>query len=200
MRAREVAYPPPGFPIRLPADLWQRTLGVIRRYAKLGGRSRIRGSEAIVYWAGVVAAGEMVITAIYELNHAPQGDSVRVTPEEARWLVRTLRSRDEKLVAQVHSHRGLAGHSHGDDLWATSFHEGFVSIVVPHFASDVTSPLQCAVLDYRGGQFQPMAPEEIERRIVLAPTMVVKPQTWLGKDSAWKRFVQKLKSIGPSRR
>jgi hypothetical protein len=200
MTAREQAYPKPGFRIRVPAELWQRTLEVMRRYSKLRGHSSKRGSEAIVYWAGVVTADEMVITALYELNHEPQGDRVQVTPDEARWLVRTLASRDEKLVAQVHSHRGGAGHSHGDDLWATSFHEGFVSIVIPGFGSDVTNPVRCAALDYREGHFRPMTPEEVERRIRVAPARVVKPQAWLRKDSIWERFVQKLKSIEPSRR
>src|SRR5204862_8073148 len=110
-----------------------------------------------------------IVTGLYRRNHAPQGDRVVVAPEEARWLLRTLRARDEKLVGQLHSHRGLAGHSPGDDVWATSFHEGFLSIVVPRFGAGVTAPVDCAVLEYRDGRFVPLGRDEVEQRIRLYP-------------------------------
>jgi hypothetical protein len=93
-------------------------------------------------------------------------------PEEARWLLQTLRARDEKLIAQLHSHRWLAGHSPGDDTWATSFHEGFLSIVVPHFGAGVSLPVDCAVLEYRSGQFIGLARAEVARRIQVYPETV----------------------------
>ena len=143
-----------------------------RIYATSGSASRRRGSEGLVYIGGVVAGDEMVITSLYRLGHEAQGDCVIVTAEEARWLVRTLRGRDEKLVGQIHSHRFAAGHSPGDDQYATSFHAGYLSIVVPNFGRGVTSLDQCAVLEYRNGVFDDLGADEVAARIQIHPQVV----------------------------
>lgn len=122
--ARDVPYPPVGYNVRVPDAIWDDALATVRCYAARDGAGRQRGSEALVYLAGVVAGDGMIVTGLYRLDHAPQGDRVKVTPGESRWLLRTLSARDEKLIGQLHSHRGLAGHSHGDDIWATSFQRG----------------------------------------------------------------------------
>jgi hypothetical protein len=139
-------YPQAGFRLCLPDRIWQGALEVLREYAALGRGPFGRGSEGLVYLGGVVAEQELIVTGLYVLAHEAQGDQVVVGEAEARWLLHALRTRDEKLIAQVHSHRGRAGHSHGDDVHATSFHAGFVSIVVPRFAAQVTTVQECAVL------------------------------------------------------
>jgi hypothetical protein len=200
--ARAVSYPPPGYRLLLPEPLWEGALAMMRAYATLG-RSElgVRGSEALVYLAGVVAGADMIVTGLYRLNHEPQGDRVVVAPDEARWLLRTLRARDEKLVGQLHSHRGLPGHSPGDDAWATSFHDGFLSIVVPRFGAAVTALAECAVLEYRGGRFVPLAQGEIERRVRVYPQIVehgarvVPIETAQRKEKGWLAFAARLKSI-----
>lgn len=202
MSARAVPYPPPGNRLRLPEPLWESALATMRSYATLGCSDLgARGSEALVYLGGVVAGAEMIATGLYRLNHEPQGDRVVVTPEEARWLLRTLRAQDEKLVGQLHSHRGLAGHSPGDDAWATSFHEGFLSIVVPRFGATVAALTDCAVLEYRGGRFVQLGQEEIERRVCVYPPIVergarvVPLETAQRKEKRWPAFAARLKSI-----
>jgi hypothetical protein len=202
MSARGVPYPPSGYRLRLPGPLWEGALATMRSYATLGRADfGARGSEALVYLGGVVAGTEMIVTGLYRLNHEPQGDRVVVAPEEARWLLRMLRARDEKLVGQLHSHRGLAGHSPGDDAWATSFHEGFLSIVVPRFGAAVTALADCAVLEYRGGHFVPLAMGEIERRVRVYPPIVehgarvVPVERARRKEKGWTAFAVRLKSI-----
>ena len=201
---RSVPYPPPGYRVRMPDTLWHDALATMRAYASEGAADDGEpGSEALVYFGGVVAGAEIAITGMYSIDHAAQGDRVIVTDGEARWLVRALRRRDEKLIGQLHSHRGRAHHSPGDDAFATSFHAGYLSVVVPRFGADVSRPDECAIFEYRSGVFVGLDSEEIRGRISLyqaiesrnpavpAPTM---------RSSRWQRFVQKLRSIAPKLR
>jgi hypothetical protein len=195
-----MSYPPPGYTVRIPDSVWDGALATVCAYSTLGvSKLGERGSEALVYLGGMVADQEMIVTGLYRLNHAPQGNRVAVTREEARWLVHTLRRRDEKLIGQLHSHRGAAGHSAGDDAWATSFHEGFLSIVVPRFGAAVSAPADCAVLEYRGGEFVPLGAREVERRINVVAGIVEPGHAVLGDraraEGRWRAFVVKLKSI-----
>jgi hypothetical protein len=203
MSVRQDSYPPPGAIVRIPDRVWDRALEVIREYATLGAEQDSIGSEALVYLAGAVSGGELLVTSLYELCHAAQGDRVVVTPGEARWLLRTLRARDEKLIGQVHSHRGRAGHSPGDDLHATSFHEGFLSVVVPRFGAGITTPAQCAVLEFRAGKFGQLTPEDSDRRIKVYG-QIARPAAddhrAAREEGGWRAFVKKLKSIARSRR
>lgn len=198
MKARLAPYPGPGFRVRIPAEIWVLTLDAIRGYANRSGPTGRKGSEALVYFSGVPTLTEVVVTGLLELGHLPQGDRVAVTRGEARWLVRSLAARDEKLVAQVHSHRELAGHSAGDDMWATSFHEGFVSIVVPRFGINVNSVTECAVLEYQGGTFRDLPPDEVAQRFLIQPQRALMKE--VAEESRWSAFARKLKSIGLSRR
>jgi hypothetical protein len=201
--ARAVAYPPTGYALRVPATIWEGALGTMRAYATHGVSDFGEpGSEALVYLGGVVAGDEMIVTGLYRLNHAAQGDRVAVTPKEARWLVQTLRARDEKLVGQLHSHRGRAGHSPGDDAFATSFHEGFLSIVVPRFGAGVTVPIECAVLEYRGGAFVALGAHEVEQRVRVVTAIAehgdpVAVPAQARREEWWRGFAARLKSIAP---
>ncbi len=199
MSARARPYPPPGYDLRVPEVIWEGALATVREYARLGSERGRHGSEALVYLGGVVAGEQVIVTGLYRLGHAAQGDRVVVSPEEARWLLRSLRSRDEKLIGQLHSHRGLAGHSPGDDMWATSFHDGFLSIVVPHFGAGVAVPGECAVLEHRDGRFDGLERSEVERRIrVVAEIADHTPGSSgdAGEEVGWWRaFARRASSI-----
>lgn len=144
---RFTPYPPPPFPLWVPEPVWEKTLEEVKRYRNLC-------SEALVFWGGVIAGETGVVTGLYLPGHLPQGARAALTAEEARWLVRQLRERDEKLLAQVHSHPGEAYHSHGDDRHATSYHPGAYSIVVPGYGRDPASLADCAVHVVDGDSFQ----------------------------------------------
>jgi hypothetical protein len=189
----------------MPEALWNHALETMRAYASAGTSDDGKpGSEALVYFGGVVTRAEIVITGMYRIDHAAQGDRVIVTDEEARWLVRALRRRDEKLIGQLHSHRGGAHHSPGDDAFATSFHEGYLSIVVPKFGTDVSRPDECAVFEHRSGLFVGLDADVIGERIAVYQAIesrspaVSAPTTT--RSSRWQRFVQKLKSTAPKPR
>lgn len=143
---RSVSYPCAGATAVIPTELWRESLEILRSYGK-------DGSEGLVFWGGVVAGDCLQITGLYAPRHRPQGLRVRLAADESRWLLRLLRERDEKLVAQVHSHSDLAFHSDGDEERAASFHSGFLSIVVPHFGVGVERLEDCAVFEYDGKGF-----------------------------------------------
>lgn len=162
---RAAPYPGSGAIAHVPNELWLDTIRELQQYADAR-------SEALVFWGGAICGGHVVVTGLYILGHHAQGGTVRVTAEESRWLVRELRRRDEKLVAQVHSHPGRAYHSCGDDEHAAAFHEGFLSIVAPDFATKVGAPSDCAVHEYRSGSFHELPEADVCVRMHLHPMTV----------------------------
>jgi hypothetical protein len=186
---RAVPYPGRGPTLVVPAEVWHRGLEAVRTY----GAQR---SEALMFWGGVVSGDVLQVTGLYLPSHRPQGGCVRLTSEESRWLLRRLRDRDEKLLAQVHSHPMDAFHSGGDDRGAASFHLGYLSVVVPRFGNKVARIGDCEVLEFDGVGFTPLSPEELGRRIrvlYLVEDRVPRPAR-LGKEEGW------LSSIGLSLR
>lgn len=160
-KRRSVPYPSGGQPIFLPQYIWGETLGSLSKY-------RTKKSECLVYWGGIVgASGEVVITSLLRPNHTFQGWRVQLTSSEMKNLLRTLRIRDEKLMVQIHSHPGDAFHSPGDDDLATSFHSGFLSIVVPNFAKNISLLSQCAVYEYSEAKFVKLTSEQIDHRFII---------------------------------
>lgn len=160
-KRRSVPYPSSGQPIFLPQYIWEETLSSLSKY-------RAKKSECLVFWGGIVgASGEVVITSLLRPNHTYQGWRVQLTSSEMKNLLRALRNRDEKLMVQIHSHPGEAFHSPGDDDLATSFHNGFLSIVVPNFAKNISSISQCAVYEYSEVKFARLTSEQVEHRFVI---------------------------------
>ena len=155
---RSTPYPAAPFPITVPDCIWAATLDEVARY-------RLVDSEGLVFWGGVVTTDVGVVTGLYLPTHAPQGARAALEPDEARWLLRCLRDRGEKLLAQVHSHPGRAFHSHGDDRHATSYHHGAYSIVIPNYGAGVTAITDCAVHFYNCQRFELVNPDDASRLV-----------------------------------
>jgi len=201
MTARQTPYPAGVFHVRMPAVIWTAALDEVRRYARIDAQTARRGSEGLVYLAGVPTADALVVTGLFRLDHRPQGDRVMPTQPEVRWLLSMLQARDEKLVAQLHTHRHGALHSRGDDRMATSFHDGFLSIVAPNFADGVERLDQCIVHEYRNGTFRSLSAEETAARFTIYDQIIDRPQIPSTAEVAqWRRFVQRLRSIAHRRR
>lgn len=158
---RDLPYGGPGTKLTIPTEIWERSLAVLREYSH-------QRSEGLVFLGGVVNAAGAYVTGLYVPRHAPQGARARLTPEQSRWLLRSLRHRDEKLLAQMHSHPGEAYHSPGDDERATSFHPGFISIVAPDFGMEVDSIEQCAIFEFDGRTFGQLDDRAARARVRLA--------------------------------
>lgn len=195
---RSIPYPGIGSLFYLPQNIWDETVKSVAYY----GQFR---SEGLVYWGGIVdGAGGITVTSLLCLNHLPQGGCVRPTSEEMRALLRSLRERDEKLVAQIHTHLGEAFHSLGDSQKATSFHPGFISIVLPGFGRGVASLLDCAVYEFRG-DFERLRQDEIKSRFAIynqTVDLMPRPEPVKGKwrETLWNTLSQKLKFIARKKR
>lgn len=194
MNARQSPYPIGSFKVRVPRDIWEAALDEVRRYGTLRTADAPEGSEGLVYLGGVPTSEELLVTSLLKIRHLPQGDRVQPSAAEIRWMMSQLKQRDEMLVAQFHTHRYGAAHSPGDDEMATSFHEGFLSIVAPRFATDVSKPEDCVFHEYRGRQFRAMTASEVTSRIVISVPVIEKPGVTDSEGGGWwARFAQRLR-------
>lgn len=101
-------------------------------------RSGARGHEGIVLWLGERRSGQIEVAQAYVPEHSARRDMFHIPPSGMRTLQGHLRARRWMIVAQVHSHPGLAFHSSADDDWAIVRHVGALSIVAPYFARQLT--------------------------------------------------------------
>jgi hypothetical protein len=157
---RRVPYPGADVTVHVPTEIWHRSLEVLRLYGSVG-------SEGLVFWGGTITAASIQVTGLYIPGHEPQGGRVKLTREEGHWLLHRLQERDEKLLAQFHSHGESADHSDGDDERAASAHVGFFSLVAPDFGREVAMPTQCGVHEYNGTGFRRLGEDEVSQRIVI---------------------------------
>lgn len=117
--------------LQCPSKVVDETLEALRE----GGRA---GVERVVFWLGSRTSSEAVISEIYLPQQEAEKDYFRIPPDSMIELMHHLRRRRLVLLAQVHSHPGMAFHSEADDRWAVVRHGGALSIVVPEFASKTT--------------------------------------------------------------
>jgi hypothetical protein len=95
-----------------------------------------RNNETVVLWLGRDVGEGIQITDVYLPQQEVSIDYFRIPASSMRLLMAELRRSRTKIVAQVHSHPGLAFHSFADDAWAVVRHIGALSLVLPRFASD----------------------------------------------------------------
>lgn len=132
------------------------------------------GKEAYVFWAGAVADGEAyVTTCVYPTANARHG-GVKVPLEKMTEINLALRDRDQLILAQVHSHPGVARHSPVDEEKAVSFHEDFASIIVPDFGETPVYDLRdCGVYLYSADDgWRLLDDAEVENRFVIEETVL----------------------------
>lgn len=130
------------------------------------------GHEAYMLWAGGFSEHEAYVTTCVEPEVPTRPGGVKIPTRKMTQINRALLERDQLLVAQVHSHPGQAFHSNVDERKAVTFHEGFVSIVVPDYASTSVADLQaCGVYRYHIGQgWRQLTAEETDDMFVIEPT------------------------------
>ncbi|MBP2252571.1 proteasome lid subunit RPN8/RPN11 [Halarchaeum solikamskense] len=142
-----------------------------QRYVEEHGN---RDHECYVFWAGAIAGDEAYVsTCVYPRVESRHG-GVKVPLEKMTEINQELRARDQILLAQVHSHPGRARHSPVDEEKAVSFHEGFVSIVIPDFgATPVYDLRDCGVYTYtRDSGWQLLDDDGVVDRFVIEDTVV----------------------------
>jgi hypothetical protein len=112
-------------------SVYERVLDETFRALRECGKQR---DECVVYWTGPV--GEHLVDGIVRPPHSASPQHYHV---DDLWITRyflELRSSGRTTRAQVHTHPGRhVRHSTTDDDFPLVRAPGFISIVLPHFAS-----------------------------------------------------------------
>ena len=153
--------PQPPYPLTFPAGLVDRAA----RHLQANGRREL---EQLVLWSGYPTASGVVITAL-------------LLPEtEATWgWVHILPAEQPKIVDWLHTHRQLLfaeAHTHGDGPRATEMsdedrrhpagrQDGFLTIIVPGYASRGIDFLQAGVWECRDLVWHKLAMQEVRARL-----------------------------------
>ncbi len=112
--------------IAVPETVWHETLRVLRTCGS--GRR-----ECVAYWVRPASEPARVTRMVHPEHHAT---ATHYRVDDA-WLTQfwiELAHSGESVSVQVHTHSGLAGHSHTDDEGALVYQTGFLSLVLPGFA------------------------------------------------------------------
>lgn len=139
----------------------RRVLEQTSTYLKKFGQNQ---SEALVFWAGWIDEEcHAHVTACKIPHDINWGGGVRVELDGMLQLMDELVKEDLVLLAQVHSHPGDFGHSYGDDLTASSYKKGYISIVVPNWGLiDLKDLSRCYVHEYeQNWQWKLLDKEEV---------------------------------------
>ena len=90
--------------------------------------------ECVAYWCAQIAAPTVLHRVVHPEHQAgPGGYTVDSAWVSAFFL--DLRARGESVRVQIHTHPGPAGHSSTDDQFALAPATGFLSLVLPDFAT-----------------------------------------------------------------
>jgi hypothetical protein len=114
--------------------------------------------ECVVYWC----ADHRLPARVARVVH-PKHASTRFGYEvDSGWVTAfflDLRERRQLVRAQVHTHPGLASHSEIDDQFALAPATGFLSLVIPNFATGpVTLDVAHLVVIDGAGTWREMSP------------------------------------------
>jgi len=117
-------------PLRLPSAVLAATFDSLRSC----GRGQC---ECVAYWTG--PAGDHTIDGFEHPDHSrsPYGYEV-----DDSWLTRfgfKIGGERRSVKAQVHTHPGPAFHSQTDNDWPMVAKAGFLSVVIPNFATGETT-------------------------------------------------------------
>ncbi len=130
-----------------------------------------RPHEGVVYWAGRRTERESFVTTCIAPPAQTTHGSFETSSRANAQVIMFLANNNLELIGQVHSHPGgFVGHSAGDDERALMPYEGFLSIVVPHYACRGMRPLtMCGVHLFEKARFRQLAAIEIESRFHTVP-------------------------------
>lgn len=91
--------------------------------------------EAATYFLGQTDGATTTVLACVRVRCDATRGSFKVDAHEMRRVIETARTFGLQVVGQMHTHPGLAYHSHGDDEGAQIKHDGFVSVVAPDYGA-----------------------------------------------------------------
>lgn len=146
-------------PIWISTRLLGQTADVLR-----ASGDRHEAHEGVAYWAGRRAGGDIFVTTCIAPAATTTYGSFDTSAHTNAKVVMYLANAGLELLGQVHSHPGkFVDHSDGDDKRALMPYEGFLSIVVPHYARRGMQPLTiCGVHVFDNSWFRRLHNSEIE--------------------------------------
>lgn len=120
--------------------------------------------EGIAYWAGHRVGLETFVTTCIAPDATTTWGSFDTSARTNASVVMYLASAGLELIGQVHSHPGnRVDHSKGDDERALMPFDGFLSLVVPHYARRGMRPLaMCGIHVFEKSQFRRLGQPEVE--------------------------------------
>jgi hypothetical protein len=143
-------------------------------HLRVAGKRRM---EQSAFFGGMISSeGIGIVTSMYLPETEGDWGYVEIAdPIVLERLAQTVRRRDEFLLAQIHSHPKLAFHSHTDDEGAICGDEGFISIVVPHYAKKDYGPEDWAVFELTRDGWHPWSTREerLERLMIRGHRVVI---------------------------
>lgn len=124
------------------------------------------GHEGMVLWTGIKSEGEAFVKTCIHPVQKGTAASFDIPLDEAQRINILLSKSNEVLIAQVHSHPGVAFHSSRDDAMPITFTVGFFSLVVPNFCNkDLEDLSGLSVWEYTGeGNWQEISHKEVSER------------------------------------
>jgi len=148
----------------IPLTVLEATDRIMRRF----GREK---RECYVWWGGSFTwDGEgQVLTALCPEMHSEYG-RIHLQTHNLTVMHSHLREIDQILLAELHTHPpGAGGQNDVDAAYPAATYRGFISIVVPDFASPIFHDLRNVyVYEYLGsGGWQQLKRAEIEDRFVI---------------------------------
>jgi proteasome lid subunit RPN8/RPN11 len=139
-------------------NILNRTVDVLRQ------SNHSQPHEGVAYWAGRRVGDEYFITTCIAPTAQTTYGSFDTSSHTNAKVIIYLASASLELLGQVHSHPGVfVDHSDGDDERALMPYEGFLSIVVPHYAHRGMRPLaMCGIHIFEKFKFRRLKDSEIE--------------------------------------
>ncbi len=152
--------------IFVPLSVMKQTDAVMRRFGK-------EKRECYVWWGGYYADGYgQVLSAIWPEVSTDYG-RIYLNNRQLGVLNKQLRQLDQILLVELHTHPpGGGGQNDVDAANAAASYPGFISIVVPNFASPRFWDLrESHVYEYvHNNQWRALSREEIEGKFLIEPS------------------------------
>ncbi len=110
--------------------------GLLARSQRLLKGAGAKGREAYVVWVGEMEGSKAKALDVWPLAAEATAVHARIPFREVLAISDLLAQRSWFVLAQLHSHPGVAFHSETDNRFPISNQLGFISIVVPNSAGD----------------------------------------------------------------
>ena len=127
-------------------SVFDKTIRILRKRGK-------KREEGLVLWVGLVKEDwtKAHVVNCITLKNGHWGGGVDLDYKTLVKISDILNERGLLLLAQIHTHPGDFGHSYGDEKTPSCHRYGFISIVVPDYASNQLRDLaKCYVYEYQG--------------------------------------------------